>query len=105
MGFVKNSGSRSVFAALAAGLFFSLVLTAVPAHGWPIGDGSIENPYHVETAEQLDQIRTEPGSYFVQAGNIDLWDLDGDWVPVGCPESPFTGGYDGGGHEITGLYI
>lgn len=59
------------------------------------GDGSVENPYQIATAEQLDSIRYDTEShYYIQTQDIDLSGY-GSWVPIGDSDSPFHGSYDG----------
>ena len=81
------------------------------------GDGSYEEPYKIETAAQLDEIRNRLSSHFKLENDIDLtaylasggaghakWGDEG-WMPIGYQEAPFTGTLDGDGYKITGLWI
>lgn len=61
------------------------------------GSGTEEFPYLISTAEQLNQIRDYSDSYFLQTTDIDM--TSSYYYTV----STFSGGYDGGGHTITGL--
>jgi len=86
-----------------------------------IGDGSSEDPYIVETAEELQQFAQYinagitpynlSNKHFKLIADIDLSNYgafynDGKgWTPVGIYGSPFKGIFDGNGHKITGLYI
>jgi hypothetical protein len=91
--------------------------TAVVAALWPVvqlrsdfagGSGTREDPYQVATAEQLDAVRDYLSAHFVQIADIDLgmdpWSTGEGWVPIGG-ETPFTGSYDGGEYQISGLHI
>ncbi len=73
------------------------------------GSGIAEDPFLVRTAEQLNHIRNFPDAYFKQISDIDLgvapWNEGEGWNPVGEPENPFSGNYDGDGHRITNLFI
>ncbi len=71
------------------------------------GSGTADDPYIVENADQLDQVRNYPGDHFVMSENIDLsgYSRFEEWQPIGDESSPFTGVFDGGGHEITSLEI
>ncbi|MFP4642279.1 MAG: GLUG motif-containing protein [Chloroflexota bacterium] len=76
------------------------------------GDGTKDDPYLVETAEQLDNIRNYLNDNFKQNAHIDLSDYNGgEWEPIGYgdPEEPafvpFEGVYDGNDYEIANLTI
>lgn len=61
------------------------------------GDGTETFPYLISTAEQLNQIGNFPASYFLQTTDIDM--TSSYYYTV----NSFSGGYDGGGHTISGL--
>jgi hypothetical protein len=76
-------------------------------------DGSLNNPIIITTATQLDDVRNGLNKYYKLGNNIDLihylassgagyskWGAAG-WMPIGI----FTGGFDGNGYKITGLWI
>jgi len=79
------------------------------------GDGSVGNPYKVETTTQLNNIRYYSGysnKYFVLTQDIIFTDADfgtdgafynagAGWVPI----PSFYGNIDGAGHKIQGLKI
>lgn len=67
------------------------------------GSGTEEDPYLVESAEQLDQLRNCPGSYFRQVNDISLENQE--WEPIGTDSNRFTGHFDGNGHVIRNLII
>jgi hypothetical protein len=80
-----------------------------PNTGFAGGNGSEANPYQVESAEQLNNVRYVLSGYFQQTANIDLGDLqwmdtDG-WVPIGDGDNNFKGQYDGNEYYISGLII
>ncbi len=93
------------------------------------GSGTINDPYLVETPEQLDVIRKSSTAYFKLVNDIDLtydtqnpegkfyndgkgWEplfygsvrvsTNGYLIPF---DDSFSGGLDGDGHKIIGLYI
>ena len=69
------------------------------------GDGSAEHPWIVD-GDTLLNIGTGGYSlsgYYKQGVDIDL--TGKTWTPIGTSGAPFTGSYDGGGHEITNLTI
>ncbi len=84
------------------------------------GSGTESDPYLIENAQQLawlvytinwDYSRWTEGKYFLLTTDIDLnGNADNQWIPIGAGPSTeshkyFDGVFDGGFHEITGLYI
>jgi len=83
------------------------------------GTGLYGNPYIITTAEQLAKVaevvnNNDPkfsGKYYKLGNDIDLsnygvnYNAGKGWVPIGKGGPSFTGGFDGAGHKITGLYI
>ena len=76
------------------------------------GDGTINNPYQIATAAQLDMIRDylQASLYYQLVDDINLADdiylgEYTNWKPIGGEDSPFYGTLDGNGHRITGLTI
>lgn len=88
------------------------------------GDGSSGNPYQIDSAEGLNEIRNNMSSHFILTADIDLTTATGDasgaywnggegWEPigkagdpyVGIPDNMFEGSINGNGHTIYGLYI
>jgi uncharacterized protein with FMN-binding domain len=72
------------------------------------GDGTAENPYILQTEEQLrsfaaslDKDIDYGGLYIRLANDIDV--SGADWNPAGQGEYAFCGTFDGGGHKIRGL--
>ncbi len=81
---------------------------------FPGGDGSVANPYQVNSAATLNLVRNDLEAHYIQTADIDLglspWSDDLGWVPIGFnPQRntfvPFSGSYDGNGHLITNLTI
>ncbi len=80
------------------------------------GSGTQANPWLVETAEHLNNVRNylgfqHAGKWFRQIADIDLgvppWNEGEGWVPIGGVQesNEFRNKYDGAGHKIIGLYI
>ena len=80
------------------------------------GNGSVYNPYIIETKEQLNNIRNYPSSSFKLNNNLAFTAQDFSetglfynngkgFEPIGTYEEPFTGTFDGNNHYIKGLYI
>lgn len=69
------------------------------------GNGSIENPYQIATAEQLDSIRYDTENhYYIQTQDIDLSGYD-SWEPIGNEKTPFRSFFDGNQMQIKNLNI
>lgn len=71
------------------------------------GDGSVENPYQIATARQLDAVRNHLDSNFVLINDIDLSEYS-NWVPIGGYKNVeegdgLRGSFDGQGHTISNL--
>ena len=84
------------------------------------GSGTLEDPYLIQTAEQLNAVRQGPKNHYKLIADIDLskW---GNWVPIGGTDSygfmgggwnkaekgafSFQGSFDGNGHVISGMQI
>jgi len=74
------------------------------------GIGSEENPYKVSTVYQLQIVNDYLDSHFIQVDHIDASSFSGlnngkGFNPIGSPDTPFTGIFDGDGYEISGLVI
>jgi hypothetical protein len=80
------------------------------------GSGTDQDPYLIQTADHLNNIRNYLSSVFRQTADIDLnvppYNQGDGWVPIGFytppPNSsgiPFTGKYHGDGFSIYDLYI
>lgn len=102
--------------------FCLVVFTSVWAQTPPtIGVGSISNPYQIATSENLiwlSQNSSEWNKHYKQIADIAFAESSTqDWgnedngpettgfSPIGNLTIPFSGSYNGGGHEIDGLYI
>lgn len=68
------------------------------------GNGTVENPYEIETAEQLNYIRNDLTANYVLSNDIDLSNYD-SWIPIGDEEHKFEGMLDGQGYIISNLTI
>lgn len=72
-----------------------------------VGVGSVDDPYQIETAVQLNAVRDYLDKHFILIGDIDLapFNAGEGWQPIGVSGAPFTGSLDGKGHAITNLFI
>lgn len=103
-------------------VFMTVALNAqTPWNGtteeWTKGEGTAEDPFQIETAEQLAHL-----SKLANEGNIleaDHFKLMNDldmsgapsqtprqkWTPIGTYNNSFRSKFDGGGHTIANLYV
>ena len=84
------------------------------------GSGTIEDPYLVQTVEQLNAVRKGPRWHYKLIADIDLSNW-GNWIPIGATPAygfmgggwnkaereacSFQGSFDGNGHVISGMQI
>lgn len=61
------------------------------------GSGTSDNPYRIETKEQLARIYFSPGSAFLLMNDIDVGNIE----PIGSKSNPFSGTFNGDSHAIT----
>lgn len=74
------------------------------------GSGTKEDPWRIENAEQLaylaKQVNEGTDYQRVHFRLVSDLDLSGkEWTPIGTDGKIFWGGFDGGGHTITGMTI
>lgn len=77
------------------------------------GNGTVQSPFQIKTLEELQMIRESKylDKHFVQMNNIDAtatagWNNGEGFIPIGFMNTNrFTGSYDGGGFQISGLKI
>ena len=78
-----------------------------PADSFAGGKGTINDPYQIANAQQLDAVRYNLKSNFVLINDIDLSEYE-NWVPIGGIKDVeaydgFQGMFDGKGHTIKNL--
>lgn len=73
------------------------------------GSGTEDDPYLIETAQHLDNVRDYLDAYFLQIDDIELgespWNTGEGWLPIGEEEESFLGIFDGDGFTISNLMI
>ncbi len=72
--------------------------------------GTLEQPYHIKTLQDLNNIRNDLTAHYALCNDIDAsetttWNDGTGWEPIGNPETPFTGSLDGQFNIINNLYI
>ena len=123
---MKNTKAWSVKIRLALLALAALVWIAVPvsarAEGETVdtwdgtavaftqGRGTKEEPWLIENAEQLAYLAQQVNNgtdyereHFLLVSDLDL--SGKKWTPIGTGGKSFWGGFDGGGHTITGMTI
>ena len=83
------------------------------------GSGTLEDPYLIKTAEQLNAVRQGPKNHYKLIADIDLSNW-GNWIPIGGTDAygfmdrwdkaekgaySFQGSFDGNGHVVSGMQI
>ena len=123
---MKNTKARSVKMRLALLALAALAWIAVPvsarAEGETVdtwdgtavafnkGNGTEDDPWRIENAEQLaylaQQVNNGTDYRWVHFRLVSDLDLSGkEWTPIGINGKSFWGGFNGGGHTITGMTI
>ena len=68
------------------------------------GSGTVDSPYIITTAAQLNDIRNGLEAHYKLGANINLSGYS-NWNPIGEYENGFTGSFDGAGYTISNLKI
>ena len=110
-----------IFCALVLALTF-IITTLVGIAGSPVqylyaaggafggGTGTPSDPYIIEDVADLQAMKNNLTAYYALSNNIDAsatsgWNDGQGFEPIGDVDNRFSGGFDGGGYNITGLYI
>ena len=115
MKMIKRFTAGVIAVAMALSLIPAFALTASAADfaNAAGGTGTEGDPYQISTADQLKALaeavnggEAYSGTYFKLTEDINLNGSEDDqWTPIGDESKAFDGTFDGGGYEITGLYI
>lgn len=104
---MKNKLSRILSAALSLVLVCLMCVTASAAQ--LSGDGTMNNPYVIGTANQLDafaQMVAEgndfSGKFIVLENDIAV---NAEFAPIGSETAPFSGTFDGKGHTLSAIEV
>ncbi len=93
-------------AAIAAIVVFSFLGTPTFAGG----EGTIEDPYRISDAFELQRISRDLEAHYllvddIEAGETIDWNGGLGFMPIGDDDNPFTGTFDGDGNFIFDLYM
>ena len=103
-------------------VMFVCIMTNIPIMSFAISDfaggcGTEDDPYLIETKEQLDNVRNNLEAHYKMIENIEFsaedfsvrgefYNSSAGWSPIGTDyDSPFTGSFDGNNFKIIGLSI
>lgn len=110
---MKRGKKRGLNRAIPIALLVALSMTCYGQFAG--GRGTREDPWQIETAEHLANMREfagdeHRGAYFLQIADIDLdvdpWNEGEGWEPIGSDErGHFSGTYNGGRFSISNLMI
>ncbi|UPK73149.1 metallophosphoesterase [Nocardioidaceae bacterium SCSIO 66511] len=64
------------------------------------GDGTSESPYLVDSPDDISKVRNDPTAAYRVTADLDLTDVE--MTQIGA-DQPFTGDFDGNGHDITAM--
>ncbi|MBW6516623.1 MAG: T9SS type A sorting domain-containing protein [Candidatus Cloacimonetes bacterium] len=107
--------SKNKIYPLLSAIMLVLGFSFLSAQDFAGGSGTESDPWQIETAEHLNNVRNYLGAehsdkFFIQIADIDLgtppWNEEEGWEPIGdSVTNSFQGSYNGSGHIIDGLYI
>ena len=115
-----NNRSRILFVSLCVFMLLPMCILSAFADGFDSGSGTQDDPYIIKTSEQLIQLSSSvsagdsyEGKYIRLESDIVLNDTTEllwtqtarVWIPIGNPNTPFDGSFDGNGYSVSGAYI
>ena len=108
----KANLKKNILSICSAIMLLMFLVAALPAQVYAQfagGAGTSEDPYRIETAVHLNNVRDHLDAYFVLENDIDLDEApynEGEgWEPIGTEADRFTGNFDGQGYVIENLFI
>jgi len=109
-----NEGTHTLRVYVEGITYSNLATIKVIASCFASGTGKPEDPFVIENAAQLNEVRNFPTAHFILNSSIDLSEItvadkvynDGKgWEPIGSENEPFKGSFDGKGNRIVNLNI
>lgn len=98
---MKNN--KRILSGFLALLMF-LSVTSISFFAYAEGTGSVDNPYRISTAQQLQDINNNLTANYILVNDIDLSGMD--FEPIGNAEvGTFQGVFDGNGYTISNLDV
>ncbi|MBZ3936181.1 hypothetical protein KJR02_06925 [Methanimicrococcus blatticola] len=88
-------------------IFLFILTSGVAAADFEDGDGTVENPYQIKTADQLNDVRNNLTAHYVLIEDINLTGTayENNWAPIGKYNFEFKGTFEGNNHKIENLKI
>lgn len=74
-------------------------IASIAAPAFAGGNGSVESPFQIANRAQLEGVRRHLRDNFVLTADLDL--EGAIFEPIGSPNDPFTGRFDGANHTIS----
>ena len=121
---IPNKMKKLFLSLFVIALTFNMMASSIwdgSSEPWTMGDGTVDNPYRIETAAQLAYLAEKvnegyqtsgqgvfEGQYFLLTDDLDLNNLN--WTPIGNVDYSmngfyFAGRFDGCYHHIENLRI
>lgn len=76
------------------------------------GSGSEADPFHIYSSsdiQKLSELSEQENSFYMESNFVVMNDLNlsgiSDWSPIGTPENPFSGTFDGQGSSIRNFHL
>ncbi len=82
---------------------YSQLFYNLPLKKFQGGDGSLENPYQIASAGDLQSVRENLSAHYEVVSDFDASDIE--IAPLGGSSAPFIGTIKGNGHTISNLTI
>ncbi|WP_166240936.1 InlB B-repeat-containing protein [Paenibacillus turpanensis] len=103
---MKSALSMLLSAVLATGMLLTS-LVWLPNEVKAAGTGTVEDPFIITTAEDLNNVRNARSAHYRLGNDIDLGAYTDNWLPIGEPGGgkDFVGTFDGAGYVIRGLKV
>lgn len=109
----KIASLMCVLALMAMAVSLPALATETPGAAFPGGNGTAEDPWLIETAEQLNAVRNDLDASYALAADIDLSGYE-NWEPIGYFDvsaaengdpyaTGFAGTFDGRGHTVSNI--
>jgi hypothetical protein len=100
--FLKNTFIKFIVVVILLIILYSSASAEKSFHS---GYGTEDEPYLIQTAEQLNSVRYFLDKYFKLISDIDLskYSAEYGWIPIGTESNKFKGTFDGNGYKIENL--
>ena len=107
--------TKNGFAGFKYWMLSCLFVGGISSDVWAVdfvdGTGTVEDPYVISTADELNAVRNNLNAHYQLGADIDLADWinvnspDAGWLPIGTSDTPFIGSFNGNGHAIENIWV